>query len=131
MNCAAGGGLASVREPEPRDQSPGSHRAQAATPSVPWVVLRHLQSVIEKAVVMGMAPGVSSTSSPDGVNKASQSLSELVTAYASLLASNGRMATALDYLEHVPGEVRSEAQGGLQGGRQGEHKRNSAHRGGG
>jgi protein transport protein SEC31 len=65
--------------------------------------------VIEKAVVMGMAPGVSSTSSsPDGVNKASQSLSELVTAYASLLASNGRMATALDYLEHVPGEVRNQ-----------------------
>ncbi|GLC43098.1 hypothetical protein PLESTF_001202800 [Pleodorina starrii] len=65
-----------------------------------------LQNVIEKAVVMGMAPGVSSTSSsPDGVNKASQSLSELVTAYASLLASNGRMATALDYLEHVPGEA--------------------------
>ncbi|PNH06272.1 Protein transport protein Sec31A [Tetrabaena socialis] len=65
-----------------------------------------LQSVIEKAVVMGMAPGVSTTSSsPDGVNKASQSLSELVTAYASLLASNGRMATALDYLEHVPGEA--------------------------
>ncbi|EFJ51095.1 hypothetical protein VOLCADRAFT_120559 [Volvox carteri f. nagariensis] len=64
-----------------------------------------LQNVIEKAVVMGMAPGVSSTSFPDGVNKASQSLSELVTAYASLLASNGRMATALDYLEHVPGEA--------------------------
>ncbi|KXZ53102.1 hypothetical protein GPECTOR_8g92 [Gonium pectorale] len=65
-----------------------------------------LQNVIEKAVVMGMAPGVSTTtSSPDGVNKASQSLSELVTAYASLLASNGRMATALDYLEHVPGEA--------------------------
>ncbi|GIL46865.1 hypothetical protein Vafri_3734 [Volvox africanus] len=65
-----------------------------------------LQNVIEKAVVMGMAPGVSSTSSsPDGINKASQSLSELVTAYASLLASNGRMVTALDYLEHVPGEA--------------------------
>ncbi len=56
---------------------------------------------------MGMAPGVSSSSagSPDGVNKASHSLSELVTAYASLLAANGQMVTALDYLEHVPGEA--------------------------
>lgn len=87
---------------------------RVATSTDPSGVACCLQSVIEKAVVMGMAPGVSSTSSPDGVNKASQSLSELVTAYASLLASNGRMATALDYLEHVPGEVRSEAHGGKQ-----------------
>lgn len=79
---------------------------RVTTPRVLLVCRGHLQNVIEKAVVMGMAPGVSTTSSsPDGVNKASQSLSELVTAYASLLASNGRMATALDYLEHVPGEV--------------------------
>ncbi|MEW5306110.1 MAG: hypothetical protein WDW36_008602 [Sanguina aurantia] len=60
-----------------------------------------MQNVIEKAVVMGLAPGCGA----GGVNKASHSLSELVTSYSSLLAAQGRMAIALDYLEHVPGEA--------------------------
>lgn len=62
-----------------------------------------MQAVVEKAVVLGLAPGVSASASADaGAAKPTDSLSELVTAYAALLAANGRMAMALDYLEHVP-----------------------------
>lgn len=55
-----------------------------------------LQSVIEKSVVLGLATNTTSASS---------SLSELVTAYAGTLASQGRMSTALRYLGMVPGEA--------------------------
>lgn len=55
-----------------------------------------LQAVIEKAVIMGLATGN---------KKASGALSDLVTSYASILAAQGRMSTALDYLEYVPGEA--------------------------
>lgn len=55
-----------------------------------------LQSVIEKAVILGLATNN---------KKASSSLSELVTSYASILVAQGRMATALDYLDLVPGEA--------------------------
>lgn len=57
-----------------------------------------LQGVIEKSVVMGLATNN---------KKASPSLSELVTSYASLLAAQGRMSTALEYLDLVPGEASS------------------------
>lgn len=53
---------------------------------------------------MGLAPGCGAGSG-GGVNKASHSLSDLVTSYSSLLAAQGCMAIALDYLEHVPGEA--------------------------
>ncbi|KAG1669386.1 hypothetical protein FOA52_004037 [Chlamydomonas sp. UWO 241] len=56
-----------------------------------------LQSVIEKSVVFGLATG--------GKNGSSNALSELVTSYAGLLASQGHLTTALDYLEMVPGEA--------------------------
>mmetsp|Transcript_32134 Transcript_32134/g.91150 ORF Transcript_32134/g.91150 Transcript_32134/m.91150 type:complete len:1157 (-) Transcript_32134:57-3527(-) len=54
-----------------------------------------LQTVVEKAVVLGMATGQ---------RTASPALAELVTRYASLLAAEGRMAMALHYLDIVPGE---------------------------
>jgi protein transport protein SEC31 len=55
----------------------------------PDVGIASLQDVIEKAVVFGMATN----------NKnASAVLSELVTSYASMLASQGRMTTAMEYL---------------------------------
>lgn len=51
---------------------------------------------MEKAVVLGMATGQ---------RTASPMLGELVTHYADLLAAQGRMATALHYLDMVPGEA--------------------------
>jgi len=60
------------------------------------VTVDMMQSIIEKAVVLGMARG-QHTSSPV--------LGELVTQYASLLAAEGRMGTALHYLDLVPGEA--------------------------
>lgn len=55
-----------------------------------------MQAVLEKAVVLGMATGQ---------RTASPVLGELVTRYASLLAAEGRMGTALQYLDMVPGEA--------------------------
>mmetsp|Transcript_24380 Transcript_24380/g.43410 ORF Transcript_24380/g.43410 Transcript_24380/m.43410 type:complete len:1160 (-) Transcript_24380:43-3522(-) len=55
-----------------------------------------LQTVMEKAVVLGMATGQ---------RTASPLLGELVTCYADRLAAEGRMATALHYLDMVPGEA--------------------------
>lgn len=57
-----------------------------------------LQNVIEKSMVMGMARNN---------KKASPSLSELVTSYASILAAQGKMDMALEYLDMVPGEASS------------------------
>lgn len=50
---------------------------------------------MEKAVVLGL--GVSRQS-------ASDALSTLIVRYAELLAANGRLGMALEYLEMVPGE---------------------------
>ena len=52
---------------------------------------------MEKAVVLGL--GVSKQS-------ASDALSALIVRYAELLAANGRLGMALDYLEMVPGGCR-------------------------
>lgn len=69
-------------------------RTAPAPPTRTHAHSRPLQGVIEKAVIMGMAPGVSSSSSSgEGVNKASHSLSELVGssgAVAAAGASRGR-----------------------------------------
>eukprot|EP00798_Chlamydomonas_sp_ICE-L_P017883 gene17883-24274_t len=72
-----------------RDLATAQGAADSAT-------LQALQNVIEKAVVFGLATGN---------KKASNSLAELVTNYASMLAAQGRLTTALEYLEHVPGEA--------------------------
>ncbi|EFN56942.1 hypothetical protein CHLNCDRAFT_143487 [Chlorella variabilis] len=52
-------------------------------------------NLMEKAVVLGV-----------GVNRhtASEALSDLIVRYAELLAANGRLGTALDYLSMIPGE---------------------------
>lgn len=55
-----------------------------------------LQAVIEKSVVLGLATNTASTSN---------SLAELMTTYASTLATQGRLGAALRYLEMVPGEA--------------------------
>ncbi|PRW34057.1 transport SEC31-like protein B isoform A [Chlorella sorokiniana] len=54
-----------------------------------------LEALMEKAVVLGL-----------GVNKASASeaLSDLIERYAQLLAANGRLKIALEYLQMIPGE---------------------------
>ncbi|KAJ9529449.1 hypothetical protein QJQ45_013699 [Haematococcus lacustris] len=74
--------------------SSAASRAAAATAS--QAQLEELQGCIEKAVVMGLATGN---------KKASGALADLVTRYASTLAAQGCMATALDYLDYVPGEA--------------------------
>lgn len=53
-----------------------------------------LQGVIEKSVVMGLATNN---------HKASPSLSDLVTRYAATLAAQGRLSTAMEYLDMVGG----------------------------
>eukprot|EP00245_Coleochaete_scutata_P005204 TRINITY_DN18571_c0_g2_i1.p1 TRINITY_DN18571_c0_g2~~TRINITY_DN18571_c0_g2_i1.p1 ORF type:complete len:1125 (-),score=228.11 TRINITY_DN18571_c0_g2_i1:535-3909(-) len=58
-----------------------------------------LQDVMEKAVVLGMATGQ---------KRESGALSKLVGSYAELLAGQGRLATALEYLTLVPGEQSSQ-----------------------
>ncbi len=57
-----------------------------------------MQAVIEKSIVMGLATNSKA---------ASGALSDLVTRYAGLLVAQGRMATALQYLQLVPGEAAS------------------------
>lgn len=63
-----------------------------------------IQALMEKAVVLGL--GVSKQS-------ASDALSALIVRYAELLAANGRLGMALDYLEMVPGAHES-AKAGFQ-----------------
>ncbi|KAF8071322.1 SEC31B [Scenedesmus sp. PABB004] len=55
-----------------------------------------LQGVIEKSVVLGLATNTAT---------ASPSLADLVTTYASTLATQGRLGAALRYLDMVPGEA--------------------------
>lgn len=71
-----------------------SRAVRTAAPGGPPVEL--LQSVIEKSVVLGMATHSGG---------ASPHLADLITTYATSLATQGRMATALRYLGMVPGEV--------------------------
>ncbi|PSC76171.1 transport SEC31-like protein B isoform B [Micractinium conductrix] len=54
-----------------------------------------LEALMEKAVVLGI-----------GVNRqsAGEALSDLIVRYAELLAANGRLGIALEYLQMVPGE---------------------------
>ena len=58
--------------------------------------VQSLQTLLEKAVILGLATGH---------RTASPVLGELVTRYASLLAAHGSMASALQYLDMVPGEA--------------------------
>lgn len=54
------------------------------------------QSLMEKAVIMGIASGQRS---------AAPALSDLVDQYVGILAAQGRAAIAWEYLEMLPGEV--------------------------